>query len=205
MNPTRKYFLKLFAFVLVAFAIARIWDFAAIWRPYMLGLAGVLLLLAIVPIIGRPIHIVWEAYRKRTTQGGRFFTGVALFLFVVAYYRLRHVTGLDLSAAPPLSEWPLDDYRWWGLASGITLLIGLISPVADVLFALWMKLAHLIQAVVSKILLAVIFLTVVVPLGILAKLVGKRFLSRGPDESAASYWINREPAEWDPESYQRQF
>ena len=207
MKATRKYYFKLLVFVLIAFAIARIWDFAAIWRPYMLGMAGVFLLFAIIPILGRPLHLVWEAYLKRTEQGTRFFQGAALFVFVIAYYRLRHVTGVDLSQGISFdaTTFPAGDYRWWGLASGILLLIGIIPPVSAFAFGLWMKLAHAIQAVVSRVILTLAFLLVVAPLGILAKIVGKRFLVRKPDPEADTYWLTREPAEWDADSYQRQF
>lgn len=203
MNATRKYFFKLLVFTLIVFAIARIWDFAAIWRPYLLGLAGVLLLFAIVPILGRPVHLVWEAYLKRTEQGTRFFQGVALFLFVVAYYRLRHVFGVDLSqgATFDASTFPTG----WALASGIALIVGITPPLARFVFGLWMKLAHAIQAVVSRVILTLTFLFVVAPLGIVAKIVGKRFLVRGPDPAADTYWLTREPAEWDPDAYKRQF
>ena len=44
-----------------------------------------------------------------------------------------------------------------------------------------MKLAHAIQAVVSRLILTLAFLLVVAPLGILAKVVGKKFLVRKPD------------------------
>ncbi|MEQ9365019.1 MAG: SxtJ family membrane protein, partial [Leptospirales bacterium] len=200
MNATRKYFFKLLAFTLIVFAVARVWDFAAIWRPYLLGLAGVLLLLAIVPILGRPLHILWEAYLKRTEQGTRFFQGAAVFLFVIAYYRLRHVAGVNLSPLDA-SSLPAGDYRWWALASGVLLMIGVIPPAARLGFAVWMKLAHAIQAVVSRVILTLAFMLVVFPLGLLAKLVGKRFLVRKPDPKAETYWITREVAEWDPDLY----
>ncbi|MCR9145296.1 MAG: hypothetical protein NXI24_23860 [bacterium] len=212
MKATRKYFFKLLVFTLIVYAVTRIWDFALIWQPYLLGLAGVLLLLTIVPILGRPLHKVWEAYVKRTEQGTRFFQGAALFIAVIAYYRLRHVAGVDLQEIVDvfrgdLAAWalPAGDYHWWGLAAGILLLIGVIPPVAAFAFGLWMKLAHAIQAVVSRVILILAFLLVVAPLGLLAKIVGKKFLVRRPDAEAATYWITREDAEWDPASYQRQF
>ena len=208
MNPTRKYFLKLLAFTVVFFAIAKIWDIAVVWRPYLLLLAAIWLVLAIVPILGRPLHLLWTAYLKRTEQGPRFFQGLGLFLLVVAFYRLRYLAGFDvlqISGASAIDALPQGDYRWWALAGGVSLLVGLISPVARLAFGPWMKLAHVIQYVVSRVILSVTFVCVVLPLGLLAKIVGKRFLVRGPDPEASSYWLTRSAAEWEAESYSRQF
>ena len=84
-------------------------------------------------------------------------------------------------------------------------MIGIIPPLAALIFGLWMKLAHGLQYVVSRIILTLTFAFVVFPLGILAKIVGKKFLIRGPNPEEKTYWIDREQVEWSPEPYGRQF
>jgi hypothetical protein len=56
----------------------------------------------------------------------------------------------------------------------------------------WMTLALAIGWVMSRVVLTVVFATVLTPLGLLARLTGKRFLALRPDRTAASYWVQRE-------------
>jgi hypothetical protein len=57
-----------------------------------------------------------------------------------------------------------------------------------------MALAFTLGWFTSRLLLVAIFLGVVTPIGLLARLVGKRFLELAPDPGAASYWVRRDPA-----------
>lgn len=87
-----------------------------------------------------------------------------------------------------------------------------LRRIAAAAYARWMQFARLIHAVVSRVLLLLVFIVIVAPIGLLAKLIGKRFLARGPDPTADSYWIEHEPAadasaapDPDRDSYRRQF
>ena len=56
-------------------------------------------------------------------------------------------------------------------------------------YSLWMGLAFLLRWPVSWILIIMIFLFVMIPLGVLAKMVGKRFLDLDWENRKESYWI----------------
>jgi hypothetical protein len=46
----------------------------------------------------------------------------------------------------------------------------------------------------SRLLLTAIFLLVVTPIGLVARLAGKRFLALRPDRAATTYWTKRDPS-----------
>lgn len=73
------------------------------------------------------------------------------------------------------------------LVLGGLLVPGRLGPV----YRSWMKLALLISKVTTPVFMGVIFLLVLTPAGLLARLVGHRPLSRGRD--APSFWLSRRP------------
>jgi hypothetical protein len=68
--------------------------------------------------------------------------------------------------------------------AGVLVLIGLFVPVlADGIHRVWMKLAELLGAVTSRIILTLLFFAVILPLGLVSRLLGKNDLvvsSSGP-------------------------
>jgi glucose-6-phosphate-specific signal transduction histidine kinase len=58
----------------------------------------------------------------------------------------------------------------------------------------WMALAFVLGHIVSSVLLGLFFYLVVTPIGLLARSVGKDFLSRKWDRQATSYWLPRDPS-----------
>ena len=56
----------------------------------------------------------------------------------------------------------------------------------------WMTLALAIGWVMSRVVLTLVFVLVLIPLALLARLTGKRFLALRPDAGASSYWVPRE-------------
>lgn len=53
--------------------------------------------------------------------------------------------------------------------------------------------------------LAIIYFAVIAPLGIFARLVGKRFMPMGKDGKAATYWIARDQGPVEKSSWERQY
>jgi Na+/proline symporter len=90
---------------------------------------------------------------------------------------------------------------WWRgkpafpylLAASVPLLVlGLVWPRAlKQVYLGWMSLALILGLVVSTILLTIFFYLVVTPIGLLARVAGKDFLSRRMAPEAKSYWIAR--------------
>lgn len=72
--------------------------------------------------------------------------------------------------------------------------LGLLFPRSlKTTYLAWMGLAFCLGLVVSTILLTLFFYLVFTPMGLLARLGGKDFLSRKRPSGAKSYWIRREP------------
>jgi hypothetical protein len=69
----------------------------------------------------------------------------------------------------------------------------------------WMSLAFVLGFVMAHVILTLFFFSVVTPIGLLARLAGKDFLSLKLDRHAGSYWIPREQKEKPPSDYERQF
>ena len=57
---------------------------------------------------------------------------------------------------------------------------------------LWTKLGFLLGAVVTPIVMALVYYSTVVPIGMFMKLLGKDLLNKKIDSSAKTYWIERD-------------
>ena len=94
------------------------------------------------------------------------------------------------------------------LAPGLLLLVlGAVWPQAlKYVYLGWMTLAFLLGFVVSNVLLTLLFFLVITPIGLVARLFGKDFLSLKLDRTATTYWIRRERrGPKSPAEYERQF
>ena len=91
---------------------------------------------------------------------------------------------------------------WWRgkaffpyvLILGVSLVVfGLIWPkLLKQVYVIWMSLALVLGLIVSTALLTILFYLVVTPVGLVARLAGKDFLSQKLDPKANSYWIDRD-------------
>lgn len=70
---------------------------------------------------------------------------------------------------------------------------------------LWFKLGMALNAVVSPIVLFVMFAVMFVPVALVMRLAGRDPLKRRFEPGAASYWIDRSPPGPPPESFKQQF
>ena len=99
-----------------------------------------------------------------------------------------------------------DYYFYFFIFSVAFLSLGLVAPrLLKPIQKVWMSLAVVIGWFVTRIILIALFYFVVTPIGILAKIFGKRFLDTRFDTNADSYWITREPVKLDKRSYENQF
>jgi len=80
------------------------------------------------------------------------------------------------------------------LISGLILLItGIIKPgILKSAFKIWMGLAFVLGWLVSRIILTILFFLVLLPVGLIAKIFGKKFIDTGIKENSNSYWIRKE-------------
>ena len=97
--------------------------------------------------------------------------------------------------------WP-----WFGGAGIALFLGGLIFPAQlKPLQRAWMTLAVIMGWFMTRVILTLLFFLVVTPIGIVARIAGKRFLGTPPAAGRKSYWRRREEEAVDPKHYERQF
>jgi hypothetical protein len=98
-------------------------------------------------------------------------------------------------------RWPL----WVGLAV-IAVALALATPkLLAPANRVWTKFGLLLHAVVSPIMLGLIFYLCIAPIGFLMRLSGKDPLRLCYEPEADSYWIKRVPPGPQPESFKNQF
>ena len=99
------------------------------------------------------------------------------------------------------SLWP-----WFGGGGAFFLVTGLfMEPVLRPVHAGWMKFAYVLGWINTRLLLGIFFYLVLTPVALVLRLAGKDLLQQRLDRSAQSYWVKREPAQIDPERYERLF
>lgn len=197
-------------FILVL--ISSIWKIAEPWKIYLWIWIAAVLPLVLIPVLGKPIHFIWLQYVKITSEGMRFFQGFGIVLILVAIYLLRYSTFegttedfYNYLANISLENFPTGKFRYWGIVGAFLLITGLIRIAAKFLYKVWMTLAGGLQAITSRIILFLVYATAVLPVGLVAKLVGKKFMDKSyRDESRKSYWLDRDH-KFDPKSYYRHF
>ncbi|MFT3988958.1 SxtJ family membrane protein [Aestuariivirga sp.] len=107
-----------------------------------------------------------------------------------------------------LIKWVLGgDVRWWAL--GVSALFAAFTFAAPSalrpLNGLWFKLGQLLHRIINPIVLSLLFVAVIVPMSLVMRAMGKKFLTLGFEPDARSYWITRDPAESNPSSIRNQF
>lgn len=96
----------------------------------------------------------------------------------------------------------------WALGGvGLALVVlGLVAPARlHLLNVGWTKLGLLLFKVVNPIVLGLIFVSTIIPIGLLLRAFGKDPLLLKLDPSAKSYWIPRDPPGPAPETMSQQF
>ena len=89
---------------------------------------------------------------------------------------------------------------------GILMIAGAIIPRAlKWIYIAWMSVAFVLGFVMAHVILALLFFLIITPLGLIARLSGKDFLSLKLDRSAKSYWIPRAQNSKSASDYERQF
>jgi hypothetical protein len=95
---------------------------------------------------------------------------------------------------------------WWGAAAAMLLAVTLLRPATLAPFnKVWTKLGLLLFKVISPITLGFVFLTTIVPIGFLMRIIGKDPLRLKKNAGASTYWIERVPPGPAPETMTNQF
>lgn len=103
--------------------------------------------------------------------------------------------------------WRHKDIYPWFLGPGVGLMVaGAVLPRAlKWVYIGWMSMAFVLGFVMAHVILTLFFFLVLTPVGLLARLTGKDFLSLKLDRRAPSYWIPHERKPKSPADYERQF
>ena len=89
---------------------------------------------------------------------------------------------------------------------GLLIITGSIVPtLLTPVYWIWMKLAHLLGWVNTRLLLGIIFFVIITPMAIVMKVFGRDALNRKIDKNVNSYWIPRPPIASIKEHCERQF
>lgn len=105
-------------------------------------------------------------------------------------------------------------FLWKGKGAGLVLLVisssllffGLIAPsILLPAHKLWMSIAVVMGWIMTRVILVILFYLILTPLGFLARLFGKDFLSQKKDKNADSYWVVRKPVKFERSGHERQF
>lgn len=115
----------------------------------------------------------------------------AVFLLLGTWFLYRHK-----------SVWP------YLLTPGVALMgFGAIAPRSlRPVYIGWMAMAFTLGLIISTVLLTLFFYFVITPTGLIARLVGKDFLSLKLDREAQSYWIRKAPTpDKKSEEYEHQY
>lgn len=99
---------------------------------------------------------------------------------------------------------PIFPYFLW---PGVALMaLGLIwARSLKYIYIAWMSVAFVLGFVMAHVILTLFFFLVITPIGLLARIFGKDFLSLKLNPQAPSYWIVRERKTRTAAEYERQF
>ena len=93
--------------------------------------------------------------------------------------------------------WPLkyeEDIRLWSLAlSIIFFILGILnSKLLTPLNKQWFKFGIFLGAIVSPVVMGIVYFLVVTPIGLFMRLLGKDLLKTNKVKSTSTYWIKRD-------------
>jgi hypothetical protein len=105
--------------------------------------------------------------------------------------------------------------RWWikGETTGVLFVVAALFLVAGLamprtlqpVFRAWMALAEVLNAIMTRLLLGIVFFGMIVPGRLIWTVLGRDPLNRRLDPEALSYWEEPEDQPDDPESYLNQY
>lgn len=97
-------------------------------------------------------------------------------------------------------------FIYFGAIGGLFIIISYIAvPLLRPFHKLWMTLALILGWFMSRVILIILFYLIITPIGLFAKLFGKRFLELKINKDAKTYWEKRENIIKQPIDYERQF
>ena len=106
-----------------------------------------------------------------------------------------------------LKLWHGHGAGWFWLGAAVVFLILALfwtAPLAP-LNRMWLRFGLILYRVVNPVVMALLFFSTLVPMGLVMRAFGRDALRLRRDKAAASYWIPREPPGPSPETMKQQF
>jgi hypothetical protein len=119
-------------------------------------------------------HTIPELDRKGLREFGLVTGGIVAVLFGLFF--------------PWLLDRPIP--RWPWVIFGVLAVMGLAVPMAlGPVYRTWMKFGLLMSKVMTPLIMGIVFFLTVTPMALLMRLLGKDYMARKLDRSAASYRV----------------
>jgi hypothetical protein len=97
-------------------------------------------------------------------------------------------------------------FIYFSMIGGLFIILAIIAiSILRPFHKLWMMLALAMGFVMSRVILTLLFYIVLTPVGIMAKIFGKKFMPLGFDKNAKTYWEKRSTTSKQQIDYDRQF
>ena len=109
-----------------------------------------------------------------------------------------------------IALWPLlygEPIRVWSaVISGVLLLVAIFKPsLLQLLNQLWLRFGMVLHKIISPIVMGLLFFFTVTPIAVIFSLIGKDPLNRRFDNTLETYWVERDPEEFNSETMKNQF
>ena len=99
----------------------------------------------------------------------------------------------------------VNGYVWIAIGAGLCA-CRVVPPVFRVIYKLWVGFSVILGYFVSRILMTIIFFTVITPTGLIMRIMGKDPMRRRLDSQAQTYWMAKpQETEISIERYEKQF
>jgi len=121
----------------------------------------------------------------------KFGVGLSIILVVIGTVQL--LTGSSL-------------YRWTYLVAGMILLAALFLPVIlKPLYILFSYIGFVLGWIMTRVILSVLFFLIITPIGLISRLVGKRYLQTGFRTGDETYWETVRDSNPSRQHYEKQY
>lgn len=137
------------------------------------------------------MHEIPELDRKGLREFG-VVTGLIIialfglfFPWIFSSIRLFHAYDFWGAVNPAISA-----FRWPFLLGALFVVLGLIAPMTlKAVYRVWMKFGLMMSAIMTPLIMGIVFYLVFTPVGIVMKILGKDSMSRKLDADADSYRV----------------
>ncbi|HEY7750821.1 MAG TPA: SxtJ family membrane protein [Ignavibacteriaceae bacterium] len=97
-------------------------------------------------------------------------------------------------------------FKYFSAIGGIFIILAYIAiPILRPFHKFWIGLSLVLGFIMSRVILTILFYLVLTPIGLLAKVVGKKFMPVKVDKNASTYWEKRNITIKQQIDYERQF